>query len=767
MLNANYYNKRIDEHSISQGGNKVVYLTTSVILNNYRGKNVYFNFPKRYDLKEIINLLYENLSNQIFANHADITDYSVGDKLKRNGEKWKNIYVIKEIRGTDYILTKDKDDSNLKITSTFDKLKRNYIQIKQSTRNSTLSKFNDFFKDINEYGFLPTHFSKKIVLIAGQTMWNNLKKKDCIPTIYLPNTRESEQTIRKSIEALSDCIAYVTPKYDVCYDEILRRNIAIDTIIVCDTDVDKIEQIISDKSQYIFNLIVLSSENTPKSNANLKLWNWHKEEINLLEEKASNKIDINGIQDNELNSLIQHFEDCIKYVSEFEVPIKLNSYGYFLRLALNAIQEEQLDYLLMRLKSNKELERNEGGYEDFADKNPKEALKNIILYLKKYNLKQVKLKQIINNSTKNSLIVADREDTNFLKEIRSNKCEIVTNAELKILLKNGETNNKTIVFYSFNGSKDFDYIYNLPNDVLLVLYKQEEDLYLSQFQAYRKRLEIELTGEDRFLLCSIKYEPIVELEIKVNPTLEQIIERLEQRSNTAYNGYKDESDSLLDDLEDEITYQISFNDNSAVELERNETVFDNKGSLIKSRGLKVGDKVRIYPKEQLAENLFQVAVDVEPDKFGLIDKHSDLWREILKMSENRYPNRETLYKELEKYGLRVLPATVDSYFNGKRKFPMYDSDLKAICALADEIIPDKKISQTIFPILKKYKRLYNSTMITLGRNLKQELQQFLKDKTVGEILQKKNFTAEALQRFIDEYMPLLTIVKIEEVSDEQ
>ncbi len=102
---------------------------------------------------------------------------------------------------------------NLTITSTFDKLKRNYTQIQQSARNSTLSKFKDYFKKINTYDFTPQHFSKKIVLIAGQTMWNNLKNKDCIPTIYLPNTRESEQTKRKSIEALEDCIAYVTPKY--------------------------------------------------------------------------------------------------------------------------------------------------------------------------------------------------------------------------------------------------------------------------------------------------------------------------------------------------------------------------------------------------------------------------------------------------------------------------------------------------------------------------------------------------------------------------
>lgn len=74
-------------------------------------------------------------------------------------------------------------------------------------------------------------------------------------------------------------------------------------------------------------------------------------------------------------------------VSELEYPIKLKSYGYFLRLALNAVQEEQFDYLLMLLKSNKKLERNEGGYEDFGDNNPKEALKNLISHLKENNPK--------------------------------------------------------------------------------------------------------------------------------------------------------------------------------------------------------------------------------------------------------------------------------------------------------------------------------------------------------------------------------------------
>jgi hypothetical protein len=730
-----------------------------MILDNYRSRNVYFNFPKGYDLQKITNLLYENLSKQIFTKHADITNYSIGNRLKRTKEKGKNIYVITEINGNSYILTKEKDISNSIITSTFDSLKRNFIEIQKSTRNTTLSKYSDYFKKHNGYGFLPTHFSKKILLIAGQTIWNNLKNKNCIPSIYLPNTRESEQTIRKSIEALEDCIAYITPKYEVCYEEILKKNIAIDTIFVCNTDLSSISQILQDKSKYDFKLILLSNENEARQLNNLTLWSWQQEEFELIEKNQNRSIDIDCINDNELETQILHFEKCIQYVSSLEIPIKLKSYGYFLRLALNALQKEQFDYLLMRLKSNKELERNEGGYEDFAEYNPKEALKNLILYLKEHNPKYRKLEDIINSITKNTLIVADREDNVLLKSTWNSKCKVVTNVEFKKLLKNGEIYSKTVIFYSFNGGKDFDFIYNLSNNIQLILYKQEKELYYKQLQNHTKQLETELTSENRYKICGIKYEPIVEKEIKISPTLEQIIERLEQRSNAAYEGYKNESDSLLDDLEEEITYRITLSNNNVVELESNETVFDSEGNLIKSYKLKLGNKIRIYPKEQLAENLFQIAVEVEPEKFGKIDEHATVWQNALKDLEQHTVDREQLYNKIKENGLRVLPATIDAYFRGQRKFPMFNTDLRAILNVAGK--------ELLYEQIKKSKRLYNSTMIALGRGVKQELQQFLKDRTVGEILQKKSFTKETLRKFIETDMPLLTITKIEEVTDEQ
>jgi hypothetical protein len=52
-------------------------------------------------------------------------------------------------------------------------------------------------------------------------------------------------------------------------------------------------------------------------------------------------------------------------------------------------------------------------------------------------------------------------------------------------------------------------------------------------------------------------------------------------------------------------------------------------------------------------------------------------------------------------------------------------------------------------------------MIALGRGVKQEMKLFLKEKRIGEILSKLKFTAATLQTFIEEFMPLLTIISIE------
>ncbi|MFN3782158.1 MAG: hypothetical protein ACK4SO_08280, partial [Candidatus Kapaibacteriota bacterium] len=60
---------------------------------------------------------------------------------------------------------------------------------------------------------------------------------------------------------------------------------------------------------------------------------------------------------------------------------------------------------------------------------------------------------------------------------------------------------------------------------------------------------------------------------------------------------------------------------------------------------------------------------------------------------------------------------------------------------------------------------YNSTMIVLGRGLKQELRFFLRENKIGEILQKRNFNESTLRAFVEEYMPLHTVLSKEVFND--
>jgi len=768
VLNEFYHNELITKYSDFKDYDRLSDISATIILKNYSSKNIHFNFPRGYNLNRIINLLYKVFAKEIFKKFPDFPPDTC-TKVKRIGGSKKDIFTIQTVQD-DKVLLINTIDKSLKITLNYEVFLKRYIPVQQNAQKGVLLNIQKYFSSINEHDFLPTYFSKKLVLIAGQTIWNNLEDKNYIPSIYLPNSREGERTLLKSIPALEDCLVYVAPKYEVCYETLLKRNIGVDTIIICDTDLNSLTQIIQDQTKYKFKIIGLSNESEVPKLDNTLTWNWLKEEIDAVEHKTTNKIEIVEIEDCQFANLFQNFERARLFVANLEYPIKLASYGYYLRLAFNALQNDNFDYALYRLQTNKELEKNEGGYtvEFLSENNPKLALKNLIQYLKDKTHKINKIKELWELSNRKLVIVADRQDVDFIKERLKTTHNILTYTELKKQLKSDTLSSKTLLFYSFDGTKkEFDFIYSLTNNIMFVLYEQEHSLFKKQLQNYKSGIDSELTSNNRLALSRIKYDPIVEPIVNISPTLEDIINKLDERSQKAYDNYKDDGDSLLDDVEERVSYQLRLSNGDIVDLESNETVFDFEGKLIKSYRLKLGDKVRIYPREQLAENLFQIAVDVEPEKFGEIGEHSLCWQEILKVFDNVFSCRESLYNELQKYGLKVLPATVDAYFAGKRKFPMYNSDLHAVCALADNVMPEGNFVEEMFPLLKKSKRLYNSTMIALGRGIKQEIQQFLKDKVIGEILYKKNFTKEALQQFIEEYMPLLTIVKIEEVGNEQ
>lgn len=465
----------------------------------------------------------------------------------------------------------------------------------------------------------------------------------------------------------------------------------------------------------------------------------------------------------ELNEHINKLDIKIAYIKS-NFNIELSTYGNIIRIALNAIQEETIDNLIERVEINKELERsldNVGGYtiEYIEDNNPKTELIKLLQFLKGNLPKQKRLFEYLKGVTKKEIIIADSNDIDFIEQhIRNPRIKTLSYAELK----RAEIRNRTLVFHSFNGKKDFEYIYNIGKEIVLIVYEQEYKLYQKQITLRKKIIEDEIKSDDRFKICGISYSNPLDEPVDISTIIESIVNRLDDWGGRAYDGYKNECDLLLNEIEEKIVYKIS-SKNSTFFLESNDTIFNIKGDLIKAYKIKVGDRIRIYPKEQLAENLYQVAVETEPEIFGKVEEHSMFWKQLINELRIKYGDAN-LHKKLKNYGLRILPATLETYGKGYRKFPMFNNDLRAILKLYYPSKDDSEIDVILNPILKS-KTTYNSTMIVLGRGLKQELRLFLKENRIGEILEKRNFNTNTLKAFIEEFMPIHTVIE-KDVFDE-
>lgn len=470
-----------------------------------------------------------------------------------------------------------------------------------------------------------------------------------------------------------------------------------------------------------------------------------------------------NIPSSEVENSIRFLDKKISNVNA-EFGIELKSYENILRIAINAIQPDTIENLIERLKINKELEQgleNYGGYtiEYLEDDNPKEELFRFLDYLKETLPKQETLIKFLNQSDRKTIAFFDNNDIDFaIKNVRNRKVEIHPFSALKRIA----IENKTLVFHSFNGQKDFDLLYNLNSDIVLVVYKQEKNLYYKYLDNRKKLIEEEIKSKDRLSICGIEYQESRNYDVDISSTINGIVSRLDDFGNRAYEGYKNECDVLLNDSEEKLIYKVGTT-LSHLYLESNDTIFTERGELNKTYKIKIGDKIRVYPKEQLAENLYQVAVETEPEIFGKVEEHSVYWKQLINELRNKFGD-EILYKKLKEKGLRILPNTLATYGKGFRKFPMYKNDLRAIFKQYFSDKPDIEIDTLIKPILKS-KTTYNSTMIVLGRGLKQELRLFLRENKIGEILQKRNFNESTLRVFVEDYMPLHTVLSKEVFND--
>lgn len=285
ILNPAYYNILLDsveEFELPSNTSKVVSLSVGLTLSNYTKRNIHINIPNFQEgYCQILAIIFEKLAVSIFQKYADFPAIIIGSKWKHKKNPQFNFELTSYANG---VVTLTDKKSGTKKTPNEENLYRNYWPA-QNRNVQPIKDYRDFFKDYSEwfntFGTIPTNFSKKVVFISSKIIWE-LCKKHHTPSIYLPNKREDCQAQIKSIPALDDCIAYFTPKYEVCFEQLLEHGKSIDTIVLCDTDLDFIPQILQDQAKYNFKLVILSNRNDNVRYNGVLSWNWKKEELNLL-----------------------------------------------------------------------------------------------------------------------------------------------------------------------------------------------------------------------------------------------------------------------------------------------------------------------------------------------------------------------------------------------------------------------------------------------------------------------------------------------------
>lgn len=497
-------------------------------------------------------------------------------------------------------------------------------------------------------------------------------------------------------------------------------------------------------------------------------------------------ISIHKIIDNNLSELLDKYELTLNALKLPPYYIEnIPDYSYYLTRLLKSIEFNPRinnSELTSRIKFNSAFEDQLSWHGHSIENLPNKLnLKYILLEISEtinkqnkkaetvFNLLQDKSKRNIEEATLNSilskeqkenkvLIISNNYDEDFLNEyIINNSLKNVEIIRYKKFIKRKEEELKEycIIGYFLEGYRDFEIYENLFVTINLFLYDFEERLYKDCLNKYKSKLEEELQSEDRLFISSIKYEVPAAVPVSISQALQNIIDRTKDWNEKEFDNNIDDPDEGSNEY---IKYQIEYEDFADNdELKSKETVFDENNNLIKVNSLKIGDTIRVY-KIDFGEILLNTAIEFQKETFEKIEKHSQIWKNVLReMYLKTYKtNIEHLHYHLRNQGVKVLQSTVlNNWINGKTKFPKSDKAIKAIY----EISKDMELGLLFNDILKS-KRIYNSTMISLGRDLKDEIKNFLTGGIIGEIMQKNNITPETLRKAIDEQMPLKKIKNI-------
>jgi hypothetical protein len=757
---------------------KAVRSSQNLFINSFE-KNIssLSQFPALLSLA--ISTFYKNYrENDVLFKKGDIVQK---DKLKYKILRvTKNAYFIGSgYNGRETIrqVSKDKFQGYSVVTSGL------------STRKVKvgLSEFRRFYKMVfKANNNLPTKFShKSAIILSKKELENEIKEqkyldidiKKAIPMSWIASSGKISWQ-----QLPIDTMIYCVPDFETLQEHVLDKGIKIQTVVVIGNNKYKDEHGTNIKrairERAINNCVILGSEDIQDKTGQFLKWNWTYPEFAYLRRQRQGEITIETIEDQAFEQALINFIDALSKLEEL-CGIALNNikglrkFLYALVLAKqensrNLTQLEYIKHLLSKVT-------NETIYEEFYSQNlePYEVLDEISPLIQNifdsFNNKKLQFIEQLNFI--DVLIVPEKMVDNWKEEF---KTKVGTICYFKEFMNSQNKFNHSITVYVLslfgNGMNQRELIEiasNTKHDFKFLAYPEEAEI-IELFKINRKNnLLTEYQSDDRKKISKIIFNIPVE-KVKITKSLGEIMDELYDKQDKKSNDYEYDSQT-------QVNYELYFDDQPfPLIIDGSKTVLIlKKNNWIKTKtyNLLAGDTVRIY-NNLSKEILFEIAAGEDNNgRFAEIVELSQLWKRELRcyfsanVSKIKYYDTSDLLESLKSKGATITNAiTINKWLDSadKERFPNDSKNLIAIKNLINSEVLNKHFDKII-----KVRSFYRGVMISLGRDLSDDVMEFVQTngQFKGHILSK--FNAEEIQSFVHNAAPIKKIKSINITEDEE
>lgn len=660
------------------------------------------------------------------------------------------------------------------------------VSLKNSIPRARITSYRKLYDLIFNIKKVPSQFKYKSAIIMSKKEFDDeirtqkyidINVKKAIPMRWISRTG-SESWNYIPIEPMIYCV----PDYETLQTYIFDKGIEIETLVVIGKNKYKDETSIKIRlalrNEEILNCIVLGIEDFNDEQKQFLKWKWTFPEFQYLENKEAGNIKVIRVNDFSYQEKIENFIEYLTSIEkEYEISLinvkRLRRFLYALVLSKkeNSRTLSQLEFLqhLLKKVSSETIEQDFYDLEIDDTKVQQEIKKLIDSIFENFN--NNKLNYLEHLKIINYLIVPKRLVENWKEEFKGNCHKIYSFSEFKAIQNKINGSQIIHVLSIYNNGKYFDevldFAINSNHQFTFLSYPEEAKVIKTYLDKYNSSLATEYQSKDRKKLTGLEYKTIIK-QVVTTKSLTDIMDGFYQQNNGNSKVYDYESHK-------QINYRINFQGNSeSLVYDGSKTILINKnGNWIKSKTYNVlpGDVVRVY-NNLSKERLFTIALKEDKDgRFQEVENMSAIWKKALsnyfsnKIEQDKYYNREQLLNSLQVKGSKITNVvTITKWLNkdDKERFPSRDIELKAMKLLFN----DEELN-LIFLELLRVKRFYRGLMISLGRDLSDDVMDYIISggKNKGKMLSK--FKTEEINSFVKSAAPERTITSKAITEDEE